>query len=783
MIVLMMFLCFTIPEWIPSLSLLFFYSLLRVFSFQWKGVSRILSLFPSLRNTAWICLGTGILYWIYWNLEPFLQHTNFPAYGAVLGAKVLGHKAYHAYDSIALSRLGDTVFWGTSPRHAYLYPFLSAFVLAGSMLIGLRSTLLKKGLLALLLAGFVLVYREGFVLGSLLYQSKLGDVPPDTQNDVFLPGMALLPLFIIWSSFIPRFHDTKECTVEEQTGTWRSGRISASLQTVLIALAVFCFLWTPPGIYKSGKIAVDGAHSDWEWTDVPMNKDLFGTKTTYNFVSLIRLLDQQFASAENVTEETLTDKILRRYDVWVLKTPTRPYSPEETEALVRYVEKGGSLYLIGEHTDIFGINTCLNQVSGHFGIRFVSDSLMDDATRRYQYRQLWERPPGGYHPIVTNVPEFLFATSCSIDADPFRCRPVMTGTGLYSDVSDYSKMTFFGDMKRDSIEPYGRFHQCVTARYGKGRVAAFTDSTTFSSFSMQVKGKPELAVGTVKWLNHMNASCGFLRVTAAAALAAAVFMIIYIRIKRGRLPEYIVWGVIAGSVFGLAGARTAEKIWVEYNPRPEWTLPRAAFLTTSEYTLPHRYQVHHDEVSDSIYSTFYAWFQRAGVMPFMVDTIEEAQDHQMLVMLDFDRKPEESELELLKKYLDKGGSLWVLSIHQPLLERLFTLLLPETDCSIVDLEQGVQERIRAFDEFNKRWIEIPAPEKALKGIEPVLTTEEGFILQGQTDAGQGKLILTTIPRMFSNREMGTPTDIPTEERYALFHVEWNAIAYALSEDR
>ena len=46
--------------------------------------------------------------------------------------------------------------------------------------------------------------------------------------------------------------------------------------------------------------------------------------------------------------------------------------------------------------------------------------------------------------------------------------------------------------------------QLWTTRFGKGRVAAFTDSTSFSNFCVFEPGKKELWMGMLDWLNHSN---------------------------------------------------------------------------------------------------------------------------------------------------------------------------------------------------------------------------------------------------------------------------------------
>lgn len=97
----------------------------------------------------------------------------------------------------------------------------------------------------------------------------------------------------------------------------------------------------------------------------------------------------------------------------------------------------------------------------------------------------------------------LFATSCSLNA-PLLADNVIVGWELAAEPLDYSVNTFFGDFQPATDEQFGLFLQMAGVKYGQGRVATFTDSTIFSNFTMFMPGKPELALGTVEWLNRAN---------------------------------------------------------------------------------------------------------------------------------------------------------------------------------------------------------------------------------------------------------------------------------------
>ena len=60
--------------------------------------------------------------------------------------------------------------------------------------------------------------------------------------------------------------------------------------------------------------------------------------------------------------DKIDDAALAECDVLIIKTPTERYSPEEVAAVRRFVERGGGLLLIGEHTNYERSSTVINDI-------------------------------------------------------------------------------------------------------------------------------------------------------------------------------------------------------------------------------------------------------------------------------------------------------------------------------------------------------------------------------------------------------------------------------------
>ena len=169
--------------------------------------------------------------------------------------------------------------------------------------------------------------------------------------------------------------------------------------------------------------------------------------------------------------------------------------------MVRFVEQGGGLLLIGDHTNFERSATVMNDITRPMGFIFRDDLLF--GFNESPYDELYV-PPRVPHPSVQHVPPMDFAVSCSIDPGYSRGRAVIANTGLWSMGPEYHHDNFHPVPQHCPEMRYGAFVQVWAARHGQGRAVAFTDSTIFSNFCVFQPGKAELMLGMVEWLNHAN---------------------------------------------------------------------------------------------------------------------------------------------------------------------------------------------------------------------------------------------------------------------------------------
>lgn len=451
--------------------------------------------------------------------------------------------------------------------------------------------------------------------------------------------LSLLPLALLWS--LARTPDAAQRRPAKEHGpsSWRRAPLATAGASVLIASLTA----HDPGVPKASRILFDEGHSEWEWTDEPLDTGSYGERTTYNYASMFAFLRNYFAAVDR-NYERLTPELLAGYDVLVLKTPTEPYSESEREAVHAFVRRGGGVWLIGDHTNVFGMSSCLDPVAADFGIRFRWDAV-DDLSRREQ--QVFHPPELFVHPILAHAPDSLMATSCSLELDP-GVEAAMLGDTLYADHVSFAAFDFFGDHALDGTERFGWFVQAAAARCGAGRVVAFADSTTLSNFSFFFPGKWELALGTLEWLDRRNGATLF---EWGRPLGIALGLLAILVVIRRRAHGDGQWMLAAAACGVLVGGRTADALTRGFHPLPKASneIAVVGFETErSRVRFPIRHATH-DFDSDSLH-TFAVWTQRLGLVPRVAPTLEQCLAQSTAVVLAWPEGVTESELDLVRAF-------------------------------------------------------------------------------------------------------------------------------------
>ena len=208
----------------------------------------------------------------------------------------------------------------------------------------------------------------------------------------------------------------------------------------------------------------------------------YGTISSGMFGLLPRYLHSMGYQTLVMNEEAnVTLNILKETQVFVVINLDVQFSDEEQKMIWNYVAKGGSLLVLGDHTDIEGTMKPLNQLLNPVNIKFRFDSAFT-ATRWFNAYELFP------HPITVNLEysndTLQHSTGASLDIAP-PAVPIVNAKFAFSDKGNYENTNgYLGDYLYQPGEQLGDLAVVAGATYGKGKVVVFGDTSGFQNLAI-----------------------------------------------------------------------------------------------------------------------------------------------------------------------------------------------------------------------------------------------------------------------------------------------------------
>lgn len=549
----------------------------------------------------------------------------------------------------------------------------------------------------------------------------------------------------------------------------------------LMAAGAFCmalgWLWVDAGHRKTGAVMIDEKYSRWEWSEHPLDMEMYGVRTVYSYYDMMEAFKQYYPVRRNFQD--INDDTLKDVSVLTLKTPTAQYPPEALNAIWRFIERGGGVWFIGDHTDVFGMDSYLNSVASRYGLRFLFDAAIDPETNRQLFA-----PSALSHPIVRHLPLFLWYTSDSLEA-PWFSNDVIVSPRLLEDSPDYSSNTFFGTFTPDLNKPIVPVIQASAIPIGRGRLALWSDSTVFSNFAIFLPGKMEIALASVDWLNRSNNP---LPVRWILLIAGCLLLLIGACFTRLEIIFVAIW-------IGIALAIPAVNFL--YNRTyPEMPLPKLAgqvafFEPDLLGHLPIAYPPDNEEASPDSYLTAFIAAQRAGFHPFVASTFQQALSAREIVISHGHFRLTGEEVGSLRAWIVKGGRLILLDGGRGNPD-LFRQLATLTNVRTIPIQAS--KPVIDFSKIKQMMPELPiAPttdspdalpiqdrdhhklgyeqlDFSLIGGKPLIIGGSSGAVAVEADLGSGQMILTSTKALFSDLSLGENSTIPDDRQLALLRL-------------
>jgi hypothetical protein len=525
--------------------------------------------------------------------------------------------------------------------------------------------------------------------------------------------------------------------------------ISGTSVAALFGLAGFAGTYSPPGAVKGGRILVDDRFCGiWEPTARQLDTEWYGDFATYSFTSLAEWLGRWYAVDVN-TSRPYDDKLLAGHDVLIIKTPEEPIP--EAEAIDRFVHRGGGLLLVGDHTNLLGMGTHLNALSARYGIRFRYDSVSDGLTGGFVdvFGPLVGRHVGALH-----VDHLQFMTSCSLEISG-RAETVLAADDCRREPHDYAGSSFFGRRGAHPEMEHGRTVLAATVRVGRGQIAAFTDSTVWSSFAVFSFDREKLAMDLVQMLNRQPSCFGqpFRLLASTAGFVAVILML-----RRAGAGQAIPALALAFTCSWAGVALSDGLHWKIYAwPEPHVATSEVTFLWQGgACAFPPVLGTPESVPMDRSYDTLLVAVQRLGLVPRVAyrygDDLFRPETRAMFVIAPVTPPPPET-MARLRAFVRAGGSLIVMD----------------------DSRVGERGSARDFLDIFDATITYHGPEDGGKphvhigGMEAV-PVPSGAAFVARKSSGRGQLVYVWDAAAFSREGMGHCFARPWREARARYEL-------------
>lgn len=243
-------------------------------------------------------------------------------------------------------------------------------------------------------------------------------------------------------------------------------------------LSIFILTFQPPEDSKNKNVLFyNKGYLDWR---LP-NHNIYGAKNGGMFGMFPLYLE---ANNYLIKHDSLINKqSLSDINILVIINLLQEFSNTEKQMIWEFVDKGGSLFVLGDHTGFKQIREPTNDLLKPFQIELNFDCAIP-------FTESWRNSLNYFpHPINSSISsnyESNIFIGASLKIGP-RARPLIAGMFGFSDPGDINnagRNGYLGDMKYAQGEQLGDQVLVAESFYGKGKVLVFGDTSPFQNSAL-----------------------------------------------------------------------------------------------------------------------------------------------------------------------------------------------------------------------------------------------------------------------------------------------------------
>ncbi|MFX1317200.1 MAG: hypothetical protein ACFE9T_15165 [Promethearchaeota archaeon] len=230
------------------------------------------------------------------------------------------------------------------------------------------------------------------------------------------------------------------------------------------------------------------------------NKLIIESETFTDFIQY--LFNSNFKLGK--IEAGISYEKLNKYNIFIIGVPTMEpnLDLDEIDALVKYVNDGGSLLIINDKGGDYDNNNNLSELTGHFGIKFNSDRLFDDKnfSKKSSHPIIKEFTK---HFITKEITEIIHSSGCTLSIDKSIENEKIEVKAIAFSSEESSRHKYFNG--NDWVEePVNKIPVIGITHFGMGKVVALGNLSLFSSlqksYGINAADNFKLVSNIISWL-------------------------------------------------------------------------------------------------------------------------------------------------------------------------------------------------------------------------------------------------------------------------------------------
>ena len=253
-------------------------------------------------------------------------------------------------------------------------------------------------------------------------------------------------------------------------------------------------------------ILVDNIHSIKQNPSLRLRRNDYSYQGMHGYYRLFTHLEKNgypYSQIQFTKNERITPEILKGFSILFINlvSDDRPdFTSAELTAITEFVEKGGGLFVIADHTNVYHHAERISPLLQPMGVDIDYSTVIEGDFEHAVGGGAWTKFRSfELHPVTDGVRVISFQTGGALLTD---FGVAFSSPSSFVDFWDATEETpgFYGNWGQDSTEPSGPFPVVAAAEFGQGRLVVVGDQNIFGDEWLFIGQNFELACNAFQWL-------------------------------------------------------------------------------------------------------------------------------------------------------------------------------------------------------------------------------------------------------------------------------------------